>query len=144
MNTEVFEEWVERFLCPVLGSYDDREERSIMVMDNASVYLLQKVADLIQSTGASLLFLALYSLDLNPIENAFSIYKLHLKRNSYLFVHDWIRAHDNAIDVVTADIAIKLFQNAAVPNLSNVMTTAEEKDIHVLVYIVVILIISLI
>ena len=106
MNTEVFEEWVERFLCPVLGSYDDREERSIVVMDNASVHLSQKVADLIQSTGAYLLFLAPYSPDLNPIKNAFSIYKSHLKRNLYLFVHDWIRVHDNAIDAVTADIAI--------------------------------------
>jgi hypothetical protein len=38
IDQERFELWVEHFLCPVLGNYDEREPRLVIVLDNASIY----------------------------------------------------------------------------------------------------------
>ena len=42
-----FEDWVEHFLCPVLGNYSNFEENSIVVMDNASTHMSRRVSQLI-------------------------------------------------------------------------------------------------
>ena len=146
VDREAFECWVEEHLVPVLGRYSDGEARSVVVMDNASIHMSEKVHDMIHGAGAYLLYTAPYSPDLNPIELAFNIYKSHLKRNSSLF--EWLpyQAHGEAIESVTKDMCIKEFQRCGVPG-SNVVKTLteleEEEDEMMLILTVVVLLVIL-
>lgn len=80
-NTDVFNGWLERQLCPLLG------ENHVVVMDNVPFHKGKQTADLIHRTGAALLFLPPYSPDLNPIEHDFAALK---KRREY--------THDETLD----------------------------------------------
>lgn len=66
VNGAVFEVFVQRTLVPTLRAGD------IVVMDNLSSHKMPVVKAMIESAGASLLYLPPYSPDLNPIEMAFS------------------------------------------------------------------------
>jgi len=65
-DSELFEAYVERFLAPTLCV------GQVVVLDGLGAHRTQKVRDLVEATGADLLFLPPYSPDLNPIEEAFS------------------------------------------------------------------------
>lgn len=77
-----FRLWVEERLCPILGNYSRVEARSIVLMDNASNHYVEDIQELIESTGAKLIYTALSSLGQNPIENMlysmFHIYEMSL------------------------------------------------------------------
>ena len=66
INQDVFESFVARVLLPALQVGD------IVVLDNLSSHKGARVAALVESVGATLLYLPPYSPDLNPIEMAFS------------------------------------------------------------------------
>lgn len=66
VNRDVFEAFVEQVLLPTLSAGD------IVVMDNLSSHKGVRVKKLIESAGATVLYLPPYSPDLNPIEPAFS------------------------------------------------------------------------
>jgi transposase len=70
INAQVFEAYVEQFLAPTLRADD------VVVMDNLSSHKRPKVRELIEATGARLLYLPPYSPDFNPIENMFSKFNL--------------------------------------------------------------------
>jgi transposase len=70
----VFEAYVEHFLGPTL------QEGQIVVMDNLGAHKTKRVGELIEERGCELLFLPAYSPDLNPIEEAFSKLKAHLRK----------------------------------------------------------------
>jgi len=70
----VFEAYVERVLCPKLVSGE------IVVMDNLGAHKRPKIRELIEAVGCELWYLPAYSPDLNPIEEAFSKLKAHLRR----------------------------------------------------------------
>jgi len=74
INAELFEEWVEECLIPVLSPGD------IVVMDNLSSHKGSRVEELIVAAGAELRYLPPYSPDLNPIEKAFSKLKSYLRK----------------------------------------------------------------
>lgn len=61
VNRDVFEAFVEKVLMPTLHPGD------IVVMDNLSSHKGGRVRQLIESVGASVLYLPPYSPDLNPI-----------------------------------------------------------------------------
>ena len=65
----VFNDWLERQLSPRLNDIH------VVVMDNVSFHKGKKTKDLIEKTGARLLFLPPYSPDLNPIEHNFAAIK---------------------------------------------------------------------
>jgi transposase len=67
--------YVEQVLVPTLSEGD------VVVMDNLPAHKASGVRNAIEAAGASLLYLPPYSLDFNPIENAFSKLKalLHAK-----------------------------------------------------------------
>jgi transposase len=65
-DAEVFEAYVEHFLAPTL-----KEDR-VVVLDGLGAHRTRRVRELVEATGAQLLFLPSYSPDLNPIEEAFS------------------------------------------------------------------------
>jgi putative transposase len=60
------EAYVRHFLLPPL------KEGQVVVMDNLQAHKSKRVRKLIESTGASVLFLPPYSPDYSPIEEAFS------------------------------------------------------------------------
>jgi transposase len=66
VNCEVFEAFVQEGLVPTLSKGD------IVVMDNLSSHKGVRVRELIESVGATVLYLPPYSPDLNPIEMAFA------------------------------------------------------------------------
>ncbi len=65
-DAEIFEAYVEHFLAPTL------EKGRVVVLDGLGAHRTGKVRELIEATGAELVFLPSYSPDLNPIEEAFS------------------------------------------------------------------------
>ena len=79
MNGETFKAYVEQFLAPTLKKDD------IVFMDNASVHMVEGVAEAIEARGAILFYLPAYSPDLNPIEQLFAKLKsmLSLKQAAY-------------------------------------------------------------
>jgi len=70
----VFEAYVEQVLCPTLVSGE------IVVMDNLGAHKRPKIRELIEAVGCEVWYLPAYSPDLNPIEEAFSKLKAHLRR----------------------------------------------------------------
>lgn len=68
-TAKIFNAWLENWLCPVLNN------THVVVMDNATVHKSQKTKELIEKTGAKILFLPPYSPDLNPIEQTFGTIK---------------------------------------------------------------------
>ena len=74
VNREVFETWVERVLTPDLRAGDT------VIMDNLSSHKGPRVRQLIESTGARVLYLPPYSPDFNPIENVFAKLKALLRK----------------------------------------------------------------
>ncbi len=61
--------WLKTRLCPRLNT------QHLMIIDNATFHASPETARLIEQTGATLLFLASYSLDLNFIEHDFAVLK---------------------------------------------------------------------
>lgn len=68
-NAHIFNEWLERQLCPHLN------DTHVVVMDNVSFHKGKKTKQLIKNTRANLLFLPPYSPDFNPIEHDFAAIK---------------------------------------------------------------------
>jgi len=62
VNTEVFTSWVEQILLPELP------KKSVIVMDNAAFHKGKDMQKILEDSGHTLLYLAPYSPDLNPIE----------------------------------------------------------------------------
>jgi transposase len=70
----VFEAYVERVLAPSL------HPGRVVVMDNLGAHRGERVRELIEARGCSLLFLPPYSPDFSPIEEAFSKIKALLRK----------------------------------------------------------------
>ena len=74
INGEWFEVYVTQVLVPELRRGD------IVIMDNLSSHKRASVRELIETAGATLLFLPPYSPDFNPIEKAFARLKAMLRK----------------------------------------------------------------
>lgn len=74
MNSAIFKAYLEQCLVPTLKPGD------IVVMDNLSSHKSDEVRLIIAAAGATLLYLPPYSPDFNPIEQAFSKLKAHLRK----------------------------------------------------------------
>lgn len=101
IDTDRFVDWVEQKLVPVLGSYLLGQPRSIVVLDNASIHLDDRILDAVTQKGALLVYQSAYSPDLNPIETCFHQYKSHLKRHHADFPRQPFRAHVAALQSVS-------------------------------------------
>lgn len=71
MNGAIFVEYVRQCLAPTLKPDD------IVVMDNLPAH---KIGQIVEAAGAEPRYLPPYSPDLNPIEQAFSKLKAHLRK----------------------------------------------------------------
>ena len=85
-NAAVFNAWLEKELCPLL------KEDHVVIMDNVAFHKSAKTKELIESKGATLLFLPPYSSDLNPIGNDFANLK---KKREY--------NHEQSLDELVAE-----------------------------------------
>ena len=81
VDSDVFLQFVQRSLLPILLPFDGDNPRSVVILDNASIHHVESVIPLISATGALVRFLPPYSPDLNPLEEAFSKIKAYLKNN---------------------------------------------------------------
>lgn len=81
VNTDVFLQFLERCLLPLLNPFDGDNPRSVVVLDNATIHHVDLVTQLITASGALVRFLPPSSPDLNPIEEAFSKVKAYLRNN---------------------------------------------------------------
>jgi transposase len=73
-NTEVYKAYVDQVLVPTLAPGD------IVIMDNLGSHKRPGIRAAIEAAGARLIYLPPYIPDFNPIENAFSKLKAHLRR----------------------------------------------------------------
>lgn len=74
MNGAAFETYIETQLAPCL------EPGTVVVLDNLSTHKSPRAAEMLRNRQCWFLFLPPYSPDLNPIEQAFSKLKAHLRR----------------------------------------------------------------
>jgi transposase len=74
MNAPMFLAYLKQCLVPTLKRGD------VVIMDNLPVHKAPGVREMIEAAGATLLYLPPYSPDLNPIEQAFSKLKAHLRK----------------------------------------------------------------
>ena len=70
----MFEAYLEQVLLPEL------HPGLIVIMDNLSAHKSERLRELIEAVGCEVLYLPPYSLDYNPIEEAFSKIKGILKK----------------------------------------------------------------
>jgi transposase len=98
-NKAVFEAYVEWVLAPSLRA------GQVVVMDNLSAHKGEEVRELIEERGCELLFLAPYSPDYNPIEEAFSKIKGLLRKGQARTKEALIETLGAAISAVTAEDA---------------------------------------
>jgi transposase len=92
-NMDVFKAYVETILCPELLEGD------LVICDNLCIHKTPAVERLILERGACLRFLPPYSPDLNPIEQAFSKLKGHLRERA-------ARTLDTLQDAVRESLAL--------------------------------------
>ena len=74
MNAPSFLAYLEQCLVPTLKRGDT------VMMDSLPVHKVAGVREVIEAAGATLRYLPKYSPDLNPIEQAFSKLKAHLRK----------------------------------------------------------------
>ena len=92
----VFEAYVEHSLAPSL------RPGQIVVMDNLGAHKTGRVRELIEGKECELWFrLPAYSPDLNPIEEAFSKVKAHLRKASARTREALVEAMGEALSVIT-------------------------------------------
>lgn len=78
VNADMFLQFLQRCLLPILLPFDGDNPRSVVVLDNASIYHVDLVTHLISTTKALLKFLPPYSPDFNPFWEVFSKVKAWL------------------------------------------------------------------
>ncbi len=98
-----FTAYVKHFLVPTL------KEGQIVVMDNLQAHKSTRVHKLIESAGASVLFLPPYSPDFSPIEEAFSKIKAILRSIEARTQEALEEAIGQALDAVSSRDALGWF-----------------------------------
>ena len=92
MNADLFLTYITRVLVPELRPGD------VVMMDDLSSHKVPAVRAAIERVGATLLFLPPYSPG-NPIEQAFSKLKAHLRKGAERTIHGLWNAIDRILDL---------------------------------------------
>jgi transposase len=100
---ESFGLYLRELVCPVL------ERGKIVVMDNLSVHRGAWVRELIEERGASVVLVPPYSLDYNPIEEAFSKIKHSLRKAKARALDALFEATHRALAAVSEEDARGFF-----------------------------------
>ena len=86
-DTAVFNTWLKTRLCPRLTAHH------LVIMDNAAFHKSAETAELINATGATLLFLPPYSPDFNPIEQDFAALKKRREYQDQATINEIVKAY---------------------------------------------------
>ena len=81
-NGERFNTWLEQVLCPQINA------KHVVILDNARYHKTELTKELIEKTGAELMFLPPYSPDYNPIEHDFANIKRLRQYNSDMTLNE--------------------------------------------------------
>lgn len=103
MHGDMFTAYVTRVLLKQLRPGD------VVIMDNLPAHKVAAVREKIESAAATLIYLPPYSPDFNPIEQAFSQIKAHLKKAAARSKENLEAAIAAAIDTVSPKNAINYF-----------------------------------
>lgn len=95
-----FEVFIEHYLVPTLTP------GQIIVLDNLSIHKGQRVRELVEAAGCSLLFLPTYSPDFNPIELAWSKLKTFLRKAGARTRNELERAIGQGLDTISSQDAL--------------------------------------
>ena len=79
-----FNDWLAEQLCPRL---------TLVILDNARLHKTPKTRQLIEASGASLMFLPPYSPDYNPIEHDFANIKRIQQYQTEMSIEDIIQMY---------------------------------------------------
>jgi transposase len=101
----VFEAYVEQVLAPSL------RPGQVVILDNLGAHKGERVRELIEGRGCSLLFLPPYSPDFSPIEEAFSKIKALLRKAAVRVRGALVEAIGRAISAVTPEDALGFFSH---------------------------------
>lgn len=82
-----FNDWLAEQLCPRLTS------KHVVILDNARLHKTPKTRQLIEASGASLMFLPPYSPDYNPIEHDFANIKRIQQYQTQMAIEDIIQMY---------------------------------------------------
>ena len=102
---DVFLAYLEQVLCPRLVP------GQVVIMDNLPAHKVAGVRRLIEATGAHVLYLPPYSPDFNPIEQAWSKIKQHLRSAKARTLEALESAMAEALARVTAENASAWFEH---------------------------------
>ena len=102
---DVFLAYLEQVLCPQL------QPGQVVIMDNLAAHKVAGVRQLIEATGARLLYLPPYSPDFNPIEQAWSKIKHLLRSAKARTVEALEHAIAEALAAITAENALAWFSH---------------------------------
>lgn len=105
VNGDVFESFAEHVLVPELRPGD------VVIMDNLSSHKRQRTRELIEESGAELMFLPPYSPDLNPIEMVFAKIKQKLRTLACRTVDALWRSMQSVLDTITSTDAANCFRH---------------------------------
>ena len=106
MTRRIFETYVETQLAPTLSKGD------VVILDNLPAHKSEKAAQCLKQRGAWFLFLPPYSPDLNPIEQAFSKIKAHLRKAEARTVEALWRAIGDICDLFEPEVCRNYFTAA--------------------------------
>ena len=106
MNGDAFTPYVTRVLVPELSPGD------VVIMDNLSSHKAPAVRAAIEASGARLLFLPPYSPDFNPIEQAFSKLKAHLRKAAERTIHGLWNAIGRILNLYSQQECANYFTNS--------------------------------
>jgi transposase len=106
IDTPTFRAYVEQVLVPTLRPGD------VVVLDNLAVHKQPEVRDAIEAAGARVRFLPPYSPDFNPIEQAFSKLKAHLRKAAERTIHGLWEAIARIIDLLSPQECANYFTNS--------------------------------
>ena len=106
MTRQIFETYVETQLAPTLLKGD------VVILDNLSAHKSEKATQCLKQKGAWFLFLPPYSPDLNPIEQAFSQIKAHLRKAEARTIEALWRAIGDICDLVEPEACRNYFAAA--------------------------------
>ena len=105
INRDVFDAFVEQVLVPELRPGD------VVILDNLSSHKSEHARRLIESRGATLVFLPPYSPDLNPIEMVFAKVKQLLRSLGCRTKDALWKAMQSVLDQVTPSDAANCFRH---------------------------------
>ena len=85
-DADIFLDFIKQLLNGHCNSYPG--QRSVIVMDNASIHRTSEVEEACEQAGVMLVYLPPYSPDKNPIEEFFAELKAFIKKQWYVYEED--------------------------------------------------------